>query len=81
MVSGVLLLVTCGGAFLASIPGLVMGIVGMTKQSTDPAGAARITKIGWIVFGALLVLSILAFVGLMVAGFASDSGSSFDSGY
>jgi len=80
-VSGALLLLTCGGTFLASIPGLVMGIMGITKHSTDPAGSARITKIGWIVFGALLALSILAFVGLLVAGFSTGSGSSFDSGY
>ena len=38
-------------------PALIFGIVGLSKQSTDPEGSARMTRYGWIAFG----------VGLLVA--------------
>ncbi|WP_270886755.1 hypothetical protein [Pedococcus sp. 5OH_020] len=76
VVSGALLLISCGGAFLAAVPGLVLGILGMTKYSTDPVGAVRMTRIGWIVFGAGLLVSLMALVGILALGFSSN-GSSF----
>jgi hypothetical protein len=33
------------------IASLVLGIIALTKNSTDPEGSRRMTKIGWIVFG------------------------------
>lgn len=43
---------------------LILGILGIVKQSTDPAGAARLTKIGWVVLGVLVLLTLLAVIGL-----------------
>jgi hypothetical protein len=73
VVSGVLFLISCGGAFLAAVPGLVFGILGMTKHSTDPAGAARLTRIGWIVFAAGLLVSLLGLAALLAFGFSERS--------
>lgn len=47
------------------IPGLVLGILGITKQSSDPEGAARLTKIGWITVAVLTALTVVA-VGLVI---------------
>lgn len=55
-----------GYCCVAGIPGLVLGILGLTKNATDPEGAQRLTNIGWITFGALLLLTVLAVVGFFV---------------
>lgn len=50
------------------IPGLIFGILGITQQTTDPTSAARMTKYGWISFGSLVGLTLLAialFLGLV----------------
>ncbi|MBO1753617.1 DUF4190 domain-containing protein [Allobranchiibius sp. CTAmp26] len=71
--SGLAIFFCCG----AGLPSLIMGIIALTKQAADPAGAARLAKIGWIVFGVLVALAVIAFVGLIALGtFAGGSGSS-----
>lgn len=53
------------------IPSLILGILGLTKNSTDPEGAARLTKIGWITFASLTIITVLAvlvFVLVLVVG-------------
>ena len=55
------------------IPGLVLGILGITKQQTDPEGAARLTKIGWISFAVLTVITILAVIAFVVAIVLAES--------
>lgn len=49
------------------IPSLVMGIVAMTKNSSDPEGADRLTRYGWITFAALFAIGLLAVIGLFAA--------------
>ena len=55
------------------IPGLVLGILGVTKQATDPEGAAKLTKIGWISFGALIGLTLLAVAGVILFAVLAES--------
>lgn len=57
------------------LPSLIFGILGITKQSTDPEGAARMTKIGWIVFGVMTLLTVLAIAGVIAAAVMSESSS------
>ena len=58
------------------LPSLIFGIVGITKQSTDPEGAARMTKIGWIVFGVMTLLTVLAVAGAIAFAVMNDTSSS-----
>lgn len=68
------------------IPGivpLILGIIALTKNSTDPEGSRRLTKWGWIAFGvsmALVVIGVIIFIAVGAAG-GFDSGSSYDSDY
>ncbi|KRE36028.1 hypothetical protein ASG73_15325 [Janibacter sp. Soil728] len=55
------------------IPGLVLGILGVTKQATDPEGAAKLTKIGWISFGALIGLTVLVVGGAILLAVLSEA--------
>ena len=59
---------------LLSAPALILGIVALTKQSTDPEGSARMTRYGWIAFAAGFALSLLA-IGLF---FALGAWGAFD---
>jgi hypothetical protein len=54
---------------------LIMGIIALTKNSTDPQASRRLTKIGWIVFAAIWALTILFVVGAITLGILSDSSS------
>lgn len=66
---------------LAAAP-LVLGIIALTKNSTDPEGSRRFTKIGWITFVAVWVLVIVVFVGLIVLGAVfSSNTSTFENGF
>ncbi len=47
VVSAVTLVACCN---LLAIPSLILGIIGINKSGTDPQGAARMTKAGWITF-------------------------------
>jgi len=61
---------------ILAIASLVLGIVALTKNTTDHEGSRRLTKIGWIVFAAVWGVAILVFVGLLVfAALASNSSS------
>lgn len=58
-------------------PSLVLGIVALSKQSTDPAASARLTRYGWVAAGICVVLGILAVVLFIAFGtFSSIGGSS-----
>ena len=62
---------------MLTVPALILGIVGLSKQSTDPEGAARMTRYGWIAFGVGVLVSILAltvFFALGAGGYFDDSG-------
>jgi Mn2+/Fe2+ NRAMP family transporter len=62
VISGVLTLGTC----IVGLPSLVMAILALTKQETDPEGSRRLTRWGWITLAILFVLAVLA-VALIVA--------------
>jgi len=60
---------------LAIVP-LVLGIVGLNRAGTDPQGAARSTKAGWITFAvtsALVVIGWVVFLALVGFGTIGDS--------
>jgi len=67
-----------------AIGSLVLGIMALTKTSTDPEGSRRLAKIGWIVFAVGWAVVIVGFVGLAALGFATGGDPStynFNSGY
>jgi hypothetical protein len=51
---------------ILAIAPLILGIVSLTKNPTDPVGSRRLTKIGWIVFAGVWVLGILIVIGYLV---------------
>lgn len=55
------------------IPSLILGILGLTKNSTDPEGAARLTKIGWITFASLAIITVLAVLVFVLVVIVSGS--------
>jgi hypothetical protein len=59
-----------------AIASLVVGIIALGKNSTDPARSRRLTKIGWIVFAgvwALVILGLIAFFALALSNGWSTS--------
>lgn len=80
ILSGIATLTCC----LPMIVSAVIGIIALTKNSTDPEGSRRLTKWGWIAFGVLLALSLIAIVAFISLGFAGvfdDGGYSSDPDY
>ncbi len=74
IVSAIATLLCC----LFCLPSLIIGIVALSKQATDPHGAARLTRWGWIVLGIMAVVAVVVgvtFIGLGAAAGAFDSGS------
>ena len=80
IISGIITVSCC-------IPGvvpLILGIMALSKNATDPEGSRRLTKWGWIAFGVGIALVVIAFGVLITFGFAGafDSGGSIsDSDY
>jgi hypothetical protein len=66
---------------LLTVASLVLGIVALTKNSTDPEGSRRLTKIGWIVFAAAWALVIVGLVGVVALGILSSSTSPSNSSF
>ncbi len=67
---------------ILAVAPLVLGIVALTKNSTDPQGSRRFTKIGWIVFVAVWVLVILLVIGFgVLLAVTSSSSSDFSNGF
>jgi hypothetical protein len=62
------------------LPALILGIIALTKQSTDPAQSARLAKYGWVTFGVMVGLAVLAFFAVIAFGFVT-SPTSVDYGY
>ncbi|KGN37631.1 DUF4190 domain-containing protein [Knoellia aerolata] len=80
ILSGIVTLSCC----IPGIAPLILGIMALNKQSTDPEGSRRLTKWGWIAFGvgmALVVLGIIGFIALGAAGVWDDGGYSSDSDF
>lgn len=74
ILSGIATVTCC----LPMIVSLIMGIVALTRNSTDPEGSRRMTKWGWIAFGICLTLSVIA-IGVVIA--LGVSGAFDDGGY
>lgn len=74
IISGITTLSCC----LFTAPALILGIVALTRQSTDPEGSARMTRYGWIAFAVAIALALVAvgiFVALGVGGYFDDPGT------
>ena len=71
-ITSAIAVVLCGG--LLVIPALVFGIIGLTKQSSDPAQAAKMARWGWIAFGVGLLVSLIAVVVLFAFVFSANPG-------
>ncbi|KNX36263.1 hypothetical protein [Luteipulveratus halotolerans] len=71
IVVSAIIVLTCYGIIIGA-PSLIMSIIAASKASTDPAGAAHLTKIGWIVLGVLFGIAALA-IGVGIA-FAVSNG-------
>ena len=69
--------VLCGGLFV--IPALIFGIVGLTKQSSDPAASDVATRRGWWAFGIGVAVSVLLVIVIVV--FFVATASNIDGSY
>jgi hypothetical protein len=61
---------------IPALPALVIGIVALVRNETDPGASRRLARTGWIVLGvlsAMIVLALLLGVAALV-GFAGRSG-------
>ena len=68
VLSGVATVLCC----LLGVPSLVLGVLALTRQSTDPTSAARLTRSGWITFAVLLSLGVVAVVVLGILRSTGD---------
>lgn len=71
VLSGVATALCC----LFGLPSLILGIVALNRQTSDPQGSARMSKYGWITFGVLMALALVVVVVLGVVGSADPSTS------
>lgn len=86
-VSAIVLTVLSGlscvtGFLLAGVPGLVLGIIALTKQGNDMAGSRKFSKIGWIVWAVLAVISVILviiFIAFIVSTAPDNSPYNSDS--
>lgn len=60
---------------LAGVPALILGIVALTKQQTDPAGASRLAMWGWVVLGVVSLVVVLAIGALVAFAVTADTST------
>ena len=79
IVSAIATLSTC----VIGIPSVIIGIMALTSNSTDPAGSRRKARTGWIVFGVNAGVVILLAAALITLAIVSGNNSSnqFDGTY
>jgi len=85
--SGIVLVIISALATLSTcvigIPSLVLGIMALNANATDPVGSRRKSRTGWIVFGinvAVVVLLVAVFITIaIVAG--NNNSNSFNGTY
>lgn len=58
--------------YISIIP-LVFGILGLTKQASDPEGAKQMTKYGWISMAIITVVVVLGFAAFIALAIAAES--------
>ena len=59
------------------LPALILGIVALTKQTSEPERSAQLAKYGWITFGVMFALAALALVAFIGFSVATSSTSDF----
>lgn len=47
------------------LPALILGIMALTKQTSEPERSAQLAKYGWITFGVMVGLAVIAFIAFM----------------
>ena len=52
---------------------LILGILGITNHTADPEGAARLTRIGWIVYAALTAIVLLGVAAFIITLIVTES--------
>lgn len=75
VLSGLMVLSCCG---VLLVPALVFGILGITRQSTDPVGAASATRKGWIAFAVGVGVTVVAGIAWVVVTLVLSTGGSSD---
>ena len=60
---------------ILAVASLILGIVALTKNTSDQRGSRRLTRIGWIVFASVWAVAILVLVGLIILGATSSDNS------
>ena len=85
--SGIVLVIISALATLSTcvigIPSLVLGIMALNANATDPVGSRRKSRTGWIVFGinvAVVVLLVAVFITIAVVA-GNNNSNSFDGTY
>ncbi len=80
IVSGLSML---GSLFFVGIPSLILGIMALTSNSTDPVGSRKKARTGWIVFAVNLFIVVLIVIAGVIALIAFSRGdpNSFESGF
>lgn len=67
IVSGVLTL--SGICCVVGIVPLVLGVIALTQNSTDPEQSRKLTRIGWVTLVVLTILLLLALGGMFLYAF------------
>lgn len=71
VISG-LLVMTVYCCPIGAIP-LVLGVVGLAQQASDPENARRVTTIGWIVLVGLTILALAVVIGIVAFAATTES--------
>ncbi|WP_068251127.1 hypothetical protein [Janibacter corallicola] len=71
VVSG-LLVITVYCCPIGAIP-LVLGVLGMAQQASDPESARRMTTIGWVVLIGLTILALAAIIAITAIAVGAES--------
>jgi hypothetical protein len=67
--------ITTVSCCLLTAPALILGIVALTRQSTDPESSARMTRYGWIAFAVAAALGVVAAGFFLLLGLGTFEGS------
>lgn len=60
------------------LPALILGIVALTKQTTEPERSAQLAKYGWVTFGVMVGLAVIAFVAFIGFAIVSAPTTTYD---